>query len=85
MKFGVRFLTYGRLEGGTGWDVFGEPLKLSAFQWMVIPAILSVFLGWKAAWLNFLFAVLTITILFYYKRRMGLYHRRYTWSHDRSH
>jgi adenosylcobinamide-GDP ribazoletransferase len=71
MIFGIRFLEYGRPEGGTGYDVFGEPLTLSAFQWMLIPVILSIFLGWKGIWLNLIFAVLTIIIIFYYKKRMG--------------
>jgi adenosylcobinamide-GDP ribazoletransferase len=71
MIFGIRFLAYGRPEGGTGYDVFGEPVKLSAFQWILIPVILSFFLGWKGIWLNLLFAILTIMILFYYKKRMG--------------
>ena len=71
MIFGIRFLKYGRPEGGTGYDVFGEPLKLSAFQWMLIPVTLSIFLGWKGILLNLIFAVLTITIIFYYKKRMG--------------
>lgn len=71
MIFGIRFLKYGRPDGGTGYDVFGEPLKLSAFKWMLIPVTLSIFLGWKGIWLNLIFAVLTITIIFYYKKRMG--------------
>lgn len=71
MIFGIRFLEYGRPEGGTGYDLFDEPLKLSAFQWILIPVILSIFLGWKGFWLNFIFSVLTITIIFYYKKRMG--------------
>ena len=71
MIFGIRFLKYGRPEGGTGYDVFGEPLKWSAFQWMLIPITLSIFLGWKGIWLNLIFAVLTISIIFYYKKRMG--------------
>jgi len=71
MIFGIRFLEYGRSDGGTGYDLFGEPLKLSAFQWMLIPVTLSIFLGWKGIWLNLIFAALTITIIFYYKKRMG--------------
>lgn len=71
MIFGIRFLEYGRPDGGTGYDVFGVPLTLSAFQWMLIPVTLSIFLGWKGIWLNLIFAVLTITIIFYYKKRMG--------------
>ena len=71
MIFGIRFLEYGRPDGGTGYDFFDKPIKLSAFQWMLIPVILSIFLGWKGIWLNFVFAVLTMTIIFYYKKRMG--------------
>jgi adenosylcobinamide-GDP ribazoletransferase len=71
MIFGIRFLEYGRPDGGTGYDLFGEPLKLSAFQWMLIPLTLSVFLGWKGIWLNLIFAVLTFAIIFYYKKRLG--------------
>jgi adenosylcobinamide-GDP ribazoletransferase len=71
MIFGIRFLEYGRSEGGTGYDLFDEPLKLSAFQWILIPAIFSIFLGWKGIWLNLIFALLTITIIFYYKKRMA--------------
>jgi adenosylcobinamide-GDP ribazoletransferase len=71
MMFGIHFLEYGRPDGGTGHDVFGESLTLSAFQWMLIPVTLSIFLGWKGIWLNLIFAVLTITIIFYYKKRMG--------------
>jgi adenosylcobinamide-GDP ribazoletransferase len=71
MIFGIRFLEYGRPDGGTGYDLFDEPLKLSAFQWILIPVILSIFLGWKGFWLNLIFAVLTVTIIFYYKKRMG--------------
>ncbi len=71
MIFGIRFLKYGRPEGALGMADFGESLTLSAFQWMLIPVTLSIFLGWKGIWLNLIFAVLTITIIFYYKKRMG--------------
>lgn len=71
MLFGIRFLEYGRPEGGTGYDLFTEPLTLSAFQWISIPVILSIFLGWKGIWLNIIFALLTITILYFYKKRMA--------------
>ena len=71
MIFGIRFLEYGRPDGGTGYDLFDEPIKLTAFQWMLIPVMLSIILGWKGIWLNFVFALLTMTIVFYYKKRMG--------------
>lgn len=71
MIFGIRFLEYGRPDGGTGYDLFSEPLKLPAFQWILIPVILSIFLGWEGIWLNLIFAILTISIIFYYKNRMA--------------
>jgi len=71
MIFGIRFLEYGRPEGGTGYDLFDEPIKLSAFQWLLIPVIISVFLGWKGIWLNIIFALITAIVILYYKKRMG--------------
>ncbi|MBW2406451.1 MAG: adenosylcobinamide-GDP ribazoletransferase [Deltaproteobacteria bacterium] len=71
MIFGIHALEYGRPEGGSGYDLFDEPLKLSGFQWVLIPAMLSIFLGWKGIWLNLIFAIFTTTIIFYYKKRMA--------------
>jgi len=71
MIFGIRFLPYGRPGGGTGYDLFEKPLKLSAFLGLLIPVLLSLFLGWRGVWLNVFFAVTILTILYYYKKRMG--------------
>ncbi len=70
MIFGIKFLKYGRPEG-TGHAFFGETLKLSAFWGLLIPLCISVFLGWKGLWLNFVFVIITAAILLYYKRRVG--------------
>jgi adenosylcobinamide-GDP ribazoletransferase len=69
--FGIRSLEYGRPGGGTGLDFFKEKLELSAFWGLALPVGLSLFLGWKALWLNLCFATVTATVLFYYKKRMG--------------
>ena len=69
--FGIRFLDYGRPEGGTGYDFFGEDIKLSAFQWMLVPIIVSLFLGWKGIFLNIIFLLIIAFIILYYKKRMG--------------
>jgi adenosylcobinamide-GDP ribazoletransferase len=69
--FGIRFLEYGRPGGGTGLDFFKEKLELPAFWGLALPVCLSLFLGWKALWLNLCFAIVTATVLFYYKKRMG--------------
>ena len=71
MIFGIRFLEYGRPESGTGYDLFDGPTKLPAFQWLLIPVIFSVFLGWKGIRLNIIFALITAIIIIYYKKRMG--------------
>jgi adenosylcobinamide-GDP ribazoletransferase len=69
--FGIRFLEYGRPGGGTGLEFFKEKLKPVAFWGLALPVGLSLFLGWKALWLNLCFMIITSTILYYYKKRMG--------------
>jgi adenosylcobinamide-GDP ribazoletransferase len=71
MIFGIRFLEYGRPDGGTGYDLFDKPITLSAFQWLLIPVVVSISLGWKGTWLNIIFALMTAIIILYYKKRMG--------------
>ncbi|MGB9499723.1 MAG: adenosylcobinamide-GDP ribazoletransferase [Dissulfuribacterales bacterium] len=70
MLFGIRFLEYGRPDGGTGHDFFGHSLKLSAFWGLLIPIAISIFLGWRGFWLIFLFIATTFAILLYYKKRI---------------
>jgi adenosylcobinamide-GDP ribazoletransferase len=71
MIFGIKFLKYGRPEGGTGHAFFGKTLKLSAFWGLLIPLSISIFLGWTGLWLNFVFVIITASILLYYKKRIG--------------
>jgi adenosylcobinamide-GDP ribazoletransferase len=68
MLFGMRFLEYGRPDGGTGLDFFK---KWTAFWGLTAPVMLSVFLGWTALWLNLSFVALTAVLIWYYKRRVG--------------
>jgi adenosylcobinamide-GDP ribazoletransferase len=69
--FGIRFLEYGRPDGGTGLEFFKETPKPAAFWGLALPVGLSLFLGLKALWLNLCFMIITSTILYYYKKRMG--------------
>ena len=69
--FGIRFLEYGRPDGGTGHALFGDTLKPSAFWGLLIPVTLSFFLGWAGIWLNVMFVIITCAVLLYYKRRIG--------------
>ena len=71
MLFGIRFLPYGRPGGGTGRDLFGEQLQVSAFWGLLIPLLLSYFIGWRGLWLRLLFVMSTAVIIMYFKKRMG--------------
>lgn len=68
---GIRFLTYGRPDGGTGHALFGNTLKSADFWGLLIPVALSFCLGWRAIWLNLAFVTITGGILWYYQKRMG--------------
>ncbi len=69
--FGIRFLKYGRPEGGTGHDLFSNSLKISAFWGLLIPVALSFLSGWRGVLLNLTFIIITAVILLYYKKRIG--------------
>ncbi len=71
MLFGMRFLEYGRPDGGTGVDFFKSKLEWTAFWGLSAPVVMSVFLGWTAFWLNLSFVTLTTLLIWYYKRRVG--------------
>ena len=71
MLFGMRFLEYGRPDGGTGVDFFKNKLEWTAFWGLIAPVVMSVFLGWTAFWLNVNFVTLTALLIWYYKRRVG--------------
>ena len=71
MLFGLRFLPYGRPDGGTGRDFFNSPLPLRAFSGLLIPMVLSLFLGWRGIGITLLFILLTGAILYYYKKKLG--------------
>ena len=71
MLFGLRFLPYGRPDGGTGRDFFDSPLPLRTFSGLLIPLALSLFLGWRGIGITLLFILLTGAILYYYKKKLG--------------
>ena len=71
MMFGIKFLRYGRPQGGIGTDFFSDKPPMYALSIIFLPVLLSFWLGVKAIWLNSLFILMTALILFYYKRRMG--------------
>jgi adenosylcobinamide-GDP ribazoletransferase len=70
MVFGIRFLPYGRPDGGTGQGCFEASLTPFAFCGLLIPVAFSCFLGWRGIWLNICFILITSTIIFYYNKRI---------------
>ena len=71
MLIGMRFLPYGRPEGGTGRAFFDAPLTLSSFAGFLLPLALSVFLGWRGLFLVIAFAAVVAAILAYYRAKLG--------------
>jgi adenosylcobinamide-GDP ribazoletransferase len=71
MIFGMYFLKYGRPEGGTGSPFFENPPEKKAFIFIVIPAILSVFSGYRGIGLMLFFVLITGSIIMFYQKRMG--------------
>jgi adenosylcobinamide-GDP ribazoletransferase len=71
MIFGMYFLEYGRPEGGTGSPFFENRTNKKAFIFIVIPAILSVFAGFRGIGLMLFFVLITGSIIMFYQKRMG--------------
>ncbi len=71
MLFGIRYLKYGRENTGTGHDFFEKPLEVKNFISLIIPVVLSFFLGSQGLVLIAVFSILVFLILFFYKRKMG--------------
>ena len=70
MIFGIRYLNYGRPEGGTGLNFFENPQSLLCFSGLLLLFGLSLFLGFMGIWLNIIFIGLTGAILLFFKLRM---------------
>jgi adenosylcobinamide-GDP ribazoletransferase len=68
--FGMQLLNYGRADG-TGLPFFKDKLNWGNHWGLLIPVGLSILLGWKAIWLNMMFAVIVAAILLFYRKRMG--------------
>lgn len=71
MMFGIKYLNYGRPEGGVGTDFFSHKPPVVALTSILLPAFISLWLGYPAIWLNGLFIIMTALILLYFKRRFG--------------
>jgi adenosylcobinamide-GDP ribazoletransferase len=69
--FGMRFLPYGRPEGGTGQAFFDRSLGIKDF-WGCAPLLcLSFFLGLTMLTINLCFAAIVTLLIVGYRRRIG--------------
>jgi adenosylcobinamide-GDP ribazoletransferase len=71
MIFGMSFLEYGRPDGGTGKPFFDTKIKPTAFWGLLLPIAISIFMGWRGVILNIAYALLVVTLLGYYKKKMN--------------
>lgn len=71
MMFGIKFLSYGRPEGGVGTHFFSHKLSIFALSSIFLPVFISSWIGYPAVWLNGVFILLTALILLYFKRRLN--------------
>ncbi len=70
--FGVRWLPYGRPEGGTGHSFFESVPHLKDYWALVVLCLLAILLaGWAALWAISGFAVLMTVVLYYYKTKIN--------------
>lgn len=69
--FGIWFLEYGRTDGGTGQPFFQNKLTITDFCWLIVPVLLSIFLGFKAILLNLVFLIIIAGILLFYKNKVN--------------
>lgn len=70
MMFAIKFLPYGRPEGGTGKDFFSGRIPPSYFWGLLVLVPLSFLMGWRAVWFNLVFVLFTAAILIYYYRSL---------------
>jgi len=71
MIFGIKFLKYGRKDTGTGLDLFEKPMGGKDFMFMVIPVVISLFLGYRCLVLNIVFFIALFSILGFYKNKLN--------------
>ncbi len=69
--FGIWFFEYGRTDGGTGQPFFEKKLTISKFCWLIVPALLSIYLGFKAILLNLVFLIIITGICLFYKKKVN--------------
>jgi len=71
MLFGIKALNYGRKETGTGFDLFEKTIELKDFCFVLIPMVISLFLGYKGLVLNLVFLGTLLLVLGFYKKKLN--------------
>ena len=71
MIFGMRFLKYARGEEGTGSAFFETAITLMDFRYLIIPVVLSLFVGWRGLLMNLFFVIVIAGLLMFYKKKLG--------------
>ena len=71
MLFGIKYLPYGRPQGGTGHDLFSEPLRWTDFRWLPLLLVFTLVTGGPGIGLLLTFGILTTVLIGYFGKRMG--------------
>lgn len=70
--YGVRWLPYGRPQGGTGHSFFQHPLAATDFWAVALLLLLALLLtGWGVVWIGMGLAVLVTSSLVYYRYKIN--------------
>ncbi len=83
MMFGIKFLGYGRPQGGIGTDFFSDKPPIYALSVFILPVCMSLWLGLRAIWFNSLFILMTALILFLLQKAYEWHYRRHAGRNDR--
>lgn len=70
--FGVRWLPYGRPQGGTGHSFFQHPLTIRDFWSLALLSLLALlFTGWGIVWIALGYTGLVAVVLAYYRNKIN--------------
>jgi adenosylcobinamide-GDP ribazoletransferase len=69
--FGIRYLPYGRPDGGTGAAFFSSPPGPSSFVWLLLPVLLSLLLGVRCLIIYVVFGATITGVLLFYRRQLN--------------
>jgi adenosylcobinamide-GDP ribazoletransferase len=68
----IKWMPYGRPDGGTGHDFFDPPLRAADFWALALMVGLSLAMGWDTFTINMGFVLIVGSILAWYRRKIGI-------------